>query len=234
VQVISRMESKIGREIIKGVIKVSAFYFLLGVLMFTVSDRPDWWQAWAWLGIVIVEYIVMLLILDPELMAERSGVRKDAKRWDILLALLMSNLGTAIVMLVASLDKRFGWSSPVPLYAMVAGIVLVIMGCAVVTWSMYSNKFFGPLVRIQKERGHRVCSSGPYRFIRHPGYLGAIITYVGTPFMLGTLWALVPVTLIMIDIVIRTALEDRTLQVELEGYIEFSARVKYRLLPGIW
>jgi protein-S-isoprenylcysteine O-methyltransferase Ste14 len=228
------MEAEVKREIVKGAIRVGLFYSLLGLLMFTVSGRLDWWQAWTWLGIVVVEYIIMLLILDPELIAERSGPKPGAKRWDILLAMFMSGLGTAIIMLVASLDKRFYWTQPMPVYIEIAGIVLVIAGCLVVTWSMYFNRFFGPLVRIQKDRGHTVCSSGPYRIIRHPGYLGAILTFIGTPFMLGTLWAFVPAGLIVVDVIIRTALEDRTLQAELDGYKKYAADVKYRLLPGIW
>jgi protein-S-isoprenylcysteine O-methyltransferase Ste14 len=231
---VRQMKAEVKRGIIKGTIRVTMFYLLLGIIMFTVSGRLDWWQAWAWLGIVVVEYIVMLAILDPELIAERSGIKQDAKRWDIPLAMLMSGLGTIIEMLIASLDKRFAWTQPLPLYAETAGIVLFVTGCVVVTWSMYSNKFFGPLVRIQKDRGHTVCNSGPYRIIRHPGYLGAILTFIGTPLMLGTLWAFIPAGLIIVDVIVRTALEDKTLKEELEGYKDFAARVKYRLLPGVW
>ncbi len=219
---------------VKGIIKVTMFYLLLGVVLFAVSSRLDWWQAWSWLGIMVLEYIIMLFILDPELLAERSGLKQGAKKWDLILATLMSNFATIIIMLIASLDKRFGWSQEISLYPTAAGIILVIAGCVLVTWSMYVNKFFAPLVRIQEDRSHTVCSSGPYRFIRHPGYAGAIITYIVTPHMLRTLWAFIPVGLILIDIVVRTALEDKTLQQELAGYREYSTKTRYRLLPRIW
>lgn len=228
------VNAEMKKEIFKGAFRVGVFYLLLGIILFGVSGRLDWWQAWAWLGIVVAEYIILLFILDPELLVERAGRKQGAKKWDFLLAMFMAGLGNAIVLLIASLDKRFNWSFSVPLYLETVGIALVVAGGIAISWSMYSNKFFGPLVRIQKERGHTVCSFGPYRFIRHPGYLGAVLNFIGTPLMLGTLWAFIPAGLICIDIIIRTALEDRTLKEELKGYAAYSSKVKYRLFPGVW
>ncbi len=110
----------------------------------------------------------------------------------------------------------------------------MIFGNALFTWSMMSNKYFSTLVRIQIERNHTVSTGGPYSFVRHPGYVGYILFNFATPFILGSLWALIPAGTVFILLVIRTGLEDRTLKKELDGYKEYAKRVKYRLVPGIW
>jgi protein-S-isoprenylcysteine O-methyltransferase Ste14 len=99
---------------------------------------------------------------------------------------------------------------------------------------MVSNKFFSTSVRIQMERDHTVASGGPYRYVRHPGYVGYIVSGFAAPLALGSLWALIPAAITLCLLVVRTALEDRTLQDELDGYREYAARVRYRLLPGVW
>jgi protein-S-isoprenylcysteine O-methyltransferase Ste14 len=222
------------RQVALGAVKAAIFYIILAVVLFAMSGKLDWAMAWVLLGIFVASYVVNLIILDPELMAERSGVKEGTKRYDIVLAMFMSGLGMLVVALVAGLDKRFVWSVAMSPPVLVAGVVLILLGCVFVTWAMASNRFFGPVVRIQTERGHTVASAGPYKIVRHPGYLGAALTFLGVPLMLGTLWALIPVFFILVDIVVRTALEDRVLQNELTGYREFAARVKHRLLPGIW
>ena len=115
-----------------------------------------------------------------------------------------------------------------------AGLVVFVLGMGLMTWAMIVNNFFSLVVRIQKDRGHTVVSSGPYAYVRHPGYIGGILFQLATPVMLGTLWALVPAGLAACLIVIRTVLEDKTLQAELDGYKDYAARVRYRLLPGVW
>jgi protein-S-isoprenylcysteine O-methyltransferase Ste14 len=100
--------------------------------------------------------------------------------------------------------------------------------------ALFSNPFFSGVVRIQTERGHQVISHGPYRLLRHPGYAGNLLYYLAVPLFLDTLWAYLPALLLVLVTVIRTALEDRTLQAELDGYAAYAGRVRYRLLPGIW
>ncbi|MCX6007610.1 MAG: isoprenylcysteine carboxylmethyltransferase family protein [Chloroflexi bacterium] len=228
------MEVNVRREVIKGAAKVAIFYIIIAVILFVVPGKLDWWMAWILLAVFVANYIVDLIILDPELLVERSGVKAGARKYDIILAMFMSNIGWFIVVLIAALDKRFGWSVIVPFWLQILGLLMILLGCIVVTWAMASNKFFAPVVRIQRDRGHTVSSMGPYRFLRHPGYFGAALTFLGTPLILGTLWAFVPVFLIIIDIIVRTALEDGVLHRELSGYIEYAGRVKYRMLPGIW
>ena len=99
---------------------------------------------------------------------------------------------------------------------------------------MINNKFFERTVRIQEERGQTVCTTGPYAYIRHPGYVGFSILFIGTAFILGSRWAFIPVGITIFLLIIRTILEDKTLKNELEGYKEYSEKVKYRLIPGIW
>ncbi|MDD5540766.1 MAG: isoprenylcysteine carboxylmethyltransferase family protein, partial [Candidatus Marinimicrobia bacterium] len=130
---------------------------------------------------------------------------------------------------------HLSWSPQLPLYLQVIGLVMAIIGYDVLlVWAMVSNAFFVATVRIQKDRSQIVVSRGPYRFIRHPGYLGTLLLHWGVPLMLNSLWAFIPAGLITLVLVIRTFLEDKMLQAELPGYKEYAGRVRYRLLPGIW
>jgi protein-S-isoprenylcysteine O-methyltransferase Ste14 len=113
-------------------------------------------------------------------------------------------------------------------------VVVIILGYLLGTWAMLENRFFSGVVRIQVDRGHTVVSTGPYAWIRHPGYAGALVVYLLTPILLDSIWALIPALMLALALIIRTALEDQTLQVELPGYEEFTKKTPYRLLPGIW
>jgi protein-S-isoprenylcysteine O-methyltransferase Ste14 len=142
--------------------------------------------------------------------------------------------GPALMWLVAGLDKRWNGSPSLAIELELAAFVVVILGYLISIWAFLENKFFSAVVRIQTERGHSVVSTGPYRWVRHPGYAGGLIGYLATPFALGTLWSFLPAVLTGIALIARTALEDQTLQNELTGYREYAARVRYRLLPGVW
>jgi protein-S-isoprenylcysteine O-methyltransferase Ste14 len=139
------------------------------------------------------------------------------------------------MLVAAPLDVRYGWTAPLPSWVHITGNALVIIGFAILTWSMVTNRHFEATVRLQSDRDHHVMTGGPYRFVRHPGYVGTIIAfYFGTPLALGSAAMIVPALIGLITMVIRTALEDRTLQAELPGYAEFAQQTRYRLLPGIW
>jgi protein-S-isoprenylcysteine O-methyltransferase Ste14 len=172
-------------------------------------------------------------ILPPELIAERGQPRENVKGWDKAISglLLIPTLG---VLVVAGLDERFGWSPALPLAAHLAGLALMVLGQALFTWAMASNKFFSTAVRIQMDRSHTVATGGPYRYVRHPGYVGYIVTVLAVPLILGSLWALIPEGLVTCLFIVRTALEDRTLREELDGYEDYALHVRYRLLPGVW
>jgi protein-S-isoprenylcysteine O-methyltransferase Ste14 len=138
------------------------------------------------------------------------------------------------MLLIAGLEVRFGGTETAPLAIQVLGWLLVAGGYTLFSWAMASNNFFSGLVRIQSERGHTVASGGPYRWMRHPGYVGMVLFTLGTPALLGTPVAGWMAWIIIALIVVRTGLEDRTLRMELPGYAEYAQQVKYRLIPGVW
>ncbi|MEW6651061.1 MAG: isoprenylcysteine carboxylmethyltransferase family protein, partial [Chloroflexota bacterium] len=154
--------------------------------------------------------------------------------WDKIVAGLWSLAQFLALPLAAGLDARFGTTPEFANSVHIAGAFLFAAGLGLFGWAMITNAYFSTIVRIQSERGHKVCRSGPYRFVRHPGYVGALFQSFGVPLLLGSLWALIPGILAATAMVIRTSLEDRTLQSELPGYLEYTQDVRYRLFPGIW
>ena len=136
--------------------------------------------------------------------------------------------------LVAGLDERFGWAGDLGVAWHVAGAVALAAGLELSSWAMIANAYFSTAVRIQDERGQRVVSSGPYWFVRHPGYVGLILEAIGVPLLLGSWWALIPGVAGAVCMAIRTSFEDRMLRAELPGYQDYAQRVRYRLVPGIW
>jgi protein-S-isoprenylcysteine O-methyltransferase Ste14 len=198
-----------------------------------------WSQAWVYSLLIVAAGVGGRIGAErrhPGLLAERQNIEKakGAKAWDKVLAPLMAlSVGFPLV-IVAGLDHRFGWSPVFPLRLIVLGFILIALGYAFAVWALVENRFFSGVVRIQVDRGHVVCDSGPYRIVRHPGYAGNILPLLGIVLALGSLWTLIPAAVALIIAVIRTALEDRTLQEELPGYQEYARRVRYRLFPGIY
>ncbi len=138
------------------------------------------------------------------------------------------------MLIVAGLDHRWGWSPEFPLWLIVLGFILIALGYVFAAWAMAENRYFSSVVRIQADRGHAVCDSGPYRIVRHPGYAGNIPPLLGIVLALGSVWTLIPAAVALIIAVTRTALEDQTLQKELPGYRDYVQIVRYRLVPGIY
>jgi protein-S-isoprenylcysteine O-methyltransferase Ste14 len=206
-------------------------------ILFLASGQWTWIWAWVYLltsAAILVVNARVLVSRHPDLVAERGRAAQDAKAWDKWLALVVSVVGPLGTMLVAGLDRRFGWSGPMPWGLHLTGWLLFVLGNGLWTWAMISNRFFSGLVRVQHERGHIVVSAGPYAWVRHPGYLGMAVFSTGTALLLGSWWALLPAGLTAVGLIVRTVLEDRTLQVELPGYREYAQQVRYRLLPGVW
>src|SRR5690606_20214485 len=134
----------------------------------------------------------------------------------------------------AGLDKLLGWTFPFSLQVKIIALAAILLGYGLGTWALVENRFFSGVVRIQTDRGHHVVTTGPYRFIRHPGYAGALLSYLCMPILFDSLWAWIPTLLLVVVLFIRTALEDKTLQTELPGYKEYAQKTRYRLIPGIW
>jgi protein-S-isoprenylcysteine O-methyltransferase Ste14 len=208
----------------------------MGVALFWSAGQIDWWPAWASIAVMlawITATAIVILRLNPDLLAERLGPRKGAKPWDTA---IMSILGlTQLVRyIVAGLDQRYGWTGGFPLVAQIAALTVCVLGYALFVWATASNAFFSQVVRIQSERGHAVATGGPYHYVRHPAYAGAILYELAVPVLLASWWALIASGLSAILLILRTALEDRTLQSELTGYIGYARQVRHRIFPGIW
>jgi protein-S-isoprenylcysteine O-methyltransferase Ste14 len=214
------------------------FIVIIPFLPLLISWRWDWWEAWVYAMIGILGFAISRVLAarrHPDLIAERARFmqHENAKPWDKLLAPFLG-LGGGLVMLVAGLDAQFDWSPTFSLPVKILSLVIILSGYALGSYALIENRFFSGMVRIQTDRGHQVVSSGPYRWMRHPGYAGALLTYLATPLFLDSGWAFLPTVFITFLLVIRTALEDRFLQDELEGYRDYVKRVRYRLLPGVW
>jgi protein-S-isoprenylcysteine O-methyltransferase Ste14 len=136
--------------------------------------------------------------------------------------------------LTVGLEARLGQVVFFPLWVHLLAIALFLIGMVLASWALITNSYFSGTVRIQNDRGQKVINSGPYRWMRHPGYTGALLTYIATPFFLDSVWAFLPAAYLLVILVVRTSLEDRTLQEKLEGYREYTREVRFRLLPGIW
>lgn len=212
------------------------FLLVLALSLFLSAGRTDWRPGWIYLGVITAGQIAATLILlptNPTLLGERAWMQKGSKPWDTVIVGL-ADAGWVVMGIVAGLDTRFGWSPHLAVGFFVVGLVLIVLGFAVFLWAMASNRFFSSFVRIQTDRGHAVETRGPYQYVRHPGYVGALLTYVASPLALASLWTFIPAASMFVLFVFRTALEDRTLQAELEGYKDYARRVRYRLLPGVW
>jgi protein-S-isoprenylcysteine O-methyltransferase Ste14 len=215
---------------------VAFFVVLQGVILLLAAGRLDWTWAWVYLGICLVSMAMngmFLLRTSPETIAER-GRPQATQNWDKVVGGLWALVLCLILPLVAGLDARYGWTGELSAVWNLAGAVVLAAGLELGGWAMIANAYFSTAVRIQSDRGHTVCSSGPYRFVRHPGYVGFILQSVGTALLLGSLWALIRGLVAAILMVIRTGLEDRMLRAELPGYQEYAHQVRYRLVPGAW
>jgi len=214
-------------------------YLSIPLALLVCGGDFGWWQAWIYSLLLVAAGIGGRIWAEqrhPGLMAERQNTDniQSAKAWDKVLAPLMAlSLGFPLV-IVAGLDHRYGWSPEFPLWLIVLGFVLLSLGYAFAAWALAENRFFSSVVRIQTDRGHVVCDSGPYRIVRHPGYAGSILSLLGIVLALCSVWTLIPAAMALIIAVIRTALEDQTLQEELPGYRDYAQRVRYRLIPGMY
>ena len=222
----------------RAILQMFIMIVLVPFLPLLISRHWGWWQAWAYGLICVIGFTISRVQVarrQPDLIAERARFlqHEDAASWDKTLAPLVG-VGGDLILVIAGLDALYGWSSAFGLAVNLVALVAILAGFVLASYALIENRFFSGMVRIQTERGHQVVSSGPYRWIRHPGYAGALVTYLATPFFLDSIWALLPAVFLTVVLVIRTALEDRTLQEELAGYQEYAGRVRYRMLPGVW
>jgi len=209
---------------------------LFALFLFLPAGTLAWEKGWLFVLVFLVWITLVSVYLwrvNREIFVARSRFHKGTKRWDIVLLCFLLTAVAAILPVAALDHARFHWS-PVPWQVVALGYVLLLIGFGLTAWAQTVNKFFEPGVRIQTDRGHKVIDAGPYSIVRHPGYVGAIPMFAGVALCLGSLWALIPAVISSGLLVLRTTWEDETLQAELPGYREYTQRVRFKLIPGVW
>ena len=205
-------------------------------LVFLLAGRLDYWQGWTYNATSLAGMVATLVLSlkNPNLVEERMKPGPGVPWWDRAY-LVSSGVFFIGALILSALDAgRFGWSPPLSPVVYLIAYPAYVLGQGVFLWARTTNAWFSSMVRIQTDRDHQVCDSGPYAFVRHPGYVGGLLFMLATPLMLGSLWGLVPQVTGGVLLIIRTALEDRKLQKELPGYADYARRVRYRLVPGLW
>lgn len=218
------------------VIKHFTGSFIFFIILFISAGRMDYWQGLIYviIGLLMSLLNYTVLRIDPELIKERSKPQEGTKKWDKTI-LGLSLLVTISMFIIAGLDSgRYHWSPDFHWSICLPGIILTISGQLLFLIAQKQNKFFSSTVRIQTEREHTVCETGLYKIVRHPAYMGSVIQSLGFPLLFGSLWSIIPICLMIILLITRTYLEDKSLIKELKGYQEYSDKTRYRLIPYVW
>jgi protein-S-isoprenylcysteine O-methyltransferase Ste14 len=233
----TKKRPELARLIRKRVAQLLVYIAVQGAVLLFAAGTVDWPLASAYLATTVLQTVAGAVVLaryNPEVVAERSRFTPGAKPWDRVLAGTMALVLPTITLVVAGLQRRFNWQPQLPLGISLLALGAYMAGYAIIIWAMAANKFFSGLVSVQKERGHAVATGGPYGYVRHPGYVGMLLSFGSMPVALGSGWGCIPASLTLVLLIVRTALEDNTLRHELEGYKAYAAQVRYRLLPGVW
>jgi len=227
------------RHTIRIIIGFLLYILFVPALLFFTAGTLAWPMAWVYVVLLLASTLGSRLIVlkrNPETLRERARFTSSegTESWDRVLVMIVGLLGPSLLALVAGLDRRWGWSPPVPFAVQVLAALLIAGGYGLAVWAMVANPYFSSVARIQKDRAQQVVTTGPYRFVRHPSYAGALLASVTLPFMLSALWALIPGMVLVAALVIRTYLEDRMLLQGLAGYRGYGEQTRYRLVPGLW
>jgi protein-S-isoprenylcysteine O-methyltransferase Ste14 len=223
--------------IAKLLLQNSIFVVALGALLFASAGTLDWPAAWVFL---VVSAIIgpacglWLAKTDPALLAERlrPTFQADQPAADKKFMLAFA-VATLIWLVAIGLDRR-AQASDVPLVLHVLGLAMYLLSTALIMWVFRANSFAAPVVKVQAERHHRVISTGPYAFVRHPMYSGVMLFFVGVPLLLGSWWGLAIAPVFVVLFAIRAGIEEHALVEGLPDYADYAARVRYRLVPGLW
>ena len=229
--------SSLNRFGIRGIIVQSILTIIGFAVLFISAGTPVWIKAWVYVGLVSIYLVISTIVLakvNPEILNERgSVVKKGTKGFDKVWVAIYPVLTFGNLVIMGFDAVRFQWSF-MPFWLIYVGIFMFVSVSPLALWAMAVNKFFEWTVRIQDDRQQYVCTSGPYRIIRHPGYTSLIISLLAYPLILGSWWGFVLSGILAIIVVARTALEDRTLHNEMPGYKEYARQAKYRLIPLVW
>ncbi len=210
---------------------------LLALLLFLPAGTPGWLMGWVLIAVYVGGMFitnVWLTLRHPGLAKERMMIPPPTVKWDSTITQLTNIILLLVMLPLSGLDYRLHWSPPLPAGISLAALGILIAGFLFTGWAMSANDFFSSAVRVQSDRGQTVATGGPYRIIRHPGYLAMIMQFLSVPVLLGSLWALIPATVSIGLYILRTKFEDDLLQEKLPGYAEYKRRVRCRLIPGIW
>ena len=221
----------IGKSLIQLVVTVAVMW----VLLFAPAGTIDWPRAWWFFGAfagAIVIAIIYLAQVNPEIFAARSRIQPGTKLWDYIFITLVIG-GFMLILPAAGFDRRFGGANA-PDWVVIMGYAIFIISFVGQVWPQAVNRHFEPGVRIQEDRGQTVIDTGPYAIVRHPGYISGSLLALSIALVLGSWWALLPVAVVIVGLMVRTVFEERTLQAELPGYTEYTHRVKFRWVPGVW
>ncbi|MBL8094156.1 MAG: isoprenylcysteine carboxylmethyltransferase family protein [Anaerolineales bacterium] len=220
------------------VVQLVIVLVLMPGLPLLLTQRWTWWEAWAYAAITALGFVISRMLAarrNPGILVERSRSfeHQDTEPWDRVLAPLVA-IGGGLIPLLAGLEAL--WATPVPYEPVVRGaaFLALLAGYGLGTYALVENPFFSGTVRIQTDRGHHVIASGPYSWVRHPGYSSALLSFAATPFLLDSRWGLPAVAFLIGALILRTHLEDQTLKSKLPGYADYAAQVRFRLVPGIW
>lgn len=232
-------QSKDSKVSARAIIGFIGYIFLNPFILFINAGTIKWGMAWAYFGVSITATIISRVLAhrkNPDLLEERARAQDadNVKKWDRVLVPIAALYAPIAAIIVAGLDWRNSWSDVIPLWVQILALFVATLGFIFASWAMIENRFFSAMVRIQEDRGHTVCDTGPYQVVRHPGYAGGLIWYLMTPLVLNSMWAYIPTGISLVATIIRTALEDKTLQEELAGYKEFTQKTRFRLFPGVW
>lgn len=223
------------RAVVQSLVSLIVTLVVMGLVLFVPAGTLNWPRAWWFCAAFLVATVIAIVALwrlNPEIFAARSRIQPGTKALDyVFIALVMG--GFFLILPVAALDFRFG-GADAPDWVVWLGYALFIVGYAGEAWPQAVNRHFEPGIRIQQDRGQTVIDSGPYAYVRHPGYAFALPLSIGMALMLGSWWALLPALLVGVGLVPRTLFEEQTLRAELPGYTEYTQRVRYRWVPGFW
>lgn len=232
------MNSK--KKVVSARVIIQALFFVLVMpfLPLLISGQWNWWEGWTYGLLGFFSFTISRALAakqNPDLIAERAKFmqHEDAQSWDKKIIPVLGLVGILSVVM-AGLDRLFSWTPIFSVWVRVLGLLLLVVGYTIASYALIVNRFFSGMVRLQTDRGQHVISHGPYHWVRHPGYAGGLLAYLASPLLLNSIWLSIPILLTVGLYVLRTSLEDRFLQENLEGYREYVKKVKYRLVPGIW
>ena len=223
--------------LVKMAVRILVSWLLIGVLLFLGAGRFDWGLGWLFFviwGVLKLLFIFILRLTDPDLLVERTVRHENTQPYDRIILPVYFIFSFATI-LVGGIDGgRFHWSGTMSALLIIVAYIVYLLGNGLASWAVGANPFFSSESRHQEERGQEVVRVGPYRFVRHPAYLAAVLMWPVTGLLLNSWWAVVPGVLAAVMMFIRTIYEDRMLQTELPGYREYTRQVRYKLFPGIW